>query len=136
MSAPMPVVITSAPPIVGSTVVTQAERTHRAVGEVIDAAVAGLRDDDAGRIDPLHETAVAEDDVAAGAAVQLVGADAAEDHEREGRGLAVDDVVIGRADRQDRTVPAASSNCLASRAGDLDDDVGGRAVALRRVRRR
>ena len=74
----------------------QAERAHRAVGEVVHAAVAGLGDHGAARVDPLHEAAVAEDDVAAGAAVQLVGADAAEDDQRQGRGVAVDDVVVGR----------------------------------------
>ena len=40
-----------------------------------------------------------DDDVAAGAAVQLVVALAAEDHEREGRGLAEDVVVVGAVER-------------------------------------
>ena len=76
--------------------------------------------------EPHDEAAVAEDDVAAGAAVEAVVALAAEDHERQRRGLRVDGVVVG----------LASAYCVVLAIGSARRRVtstttcGARAVAL------
>ena len=117
---PVPVVITSWPPIVVSTAIASDDEPADAVGLVARAAVAehGLRErlelrelrrvgasaERAAGVEVEDAAAVAEDDVAARAAVDRVVALAAEDDERQRRGLRVDGVVVRREDVGHRKV--------------------------------
>ncbi len=79
--------------------------------------------DDAGS-EPEDATAVADDDVATGAAVDPVCALSTEDHQRQGRGRGVDGVVVGPAEAwRDHRVDVA--------AGHLDEDEGRATEAIR-----